>query len=102
MMNLEEYKSTLSQKQPPAGLDELLRALWIEARGDWDTAHTIAQENSSDDGSWVHAYLHRKEGDLSNASYWYSRAGKKRPDVSLQEEWESIANMLLAKSENNP
>jgi hypothetical protein len=101
-MNLEEFKSTLSQKQPPAGLGELLRALWIEVRGDWGAAHLIAQENSSTDGSWVHAYLHRKEGDLSNASYWYSRAGKKRPDISLEEEWEIIATTLLAKYESNP
>ncbi len=100
-MNLEEFKSTLSQKQPPAGLEDLLRALWIEAQGDWDTAHAIAQENSSTDGSWVHAYLHQKEGDLSNASYWYSRAGKQRPDISLEEEWEIIAKALLAKSESN-
>ena len=101
-MNLEEFKSTLSQKQPPAGLDELLQALWIEARGDWDAAHLIAQENSSDDGSWIHAYLHRKEGDLSNASYWYSGAGKKRPDISLEEEWEIIATALLEKSDSSP
>lgn len=100
-MNLKEFKSTFSQEQPPAGLEDLLRALWIEARGDWDNAHAIAQENSSTDGSWVHAYLHRKEGDLSNASYWYSRAGKQRPDISLEEEWESIAKALLAKSESS-
>jgi hypothetical protein len=101
-MNLEEFKTSLTDEKPPLEINDLLRALWIEVRGDWGAAHLIAQENSSTDGSWVHAYLHRKEGDLSNASYWYSRAGKKRPDISLEEEWEIIATTLLAKYESNP
>ena len=70
----------------------------LEAAGDWDNAHRIAQGDSSRDGSWVHAYLHRLEGDLGNASYWYSSAGKAPPDMSLAEEWEYIAMALLEKS----
>lgn len=97
-MNLEEFKLSLSDELPPIDLSDLLQALWIEARGDWDTAHSIAQENPSNEGSWVHAYLHRKQGDLSNASYWYSRAGRKRPETSLQQEWDNIVGTLLAKS----
>jgi len=70
-------------------------ALLLDAAGDWDGAHRIAQDHPSLDGSWVHAYLHRKEGDLSNAAYWYSTAGVKAPETSLEEEWESIAHDLL-------
>ena len=97
-MNLEEFKLSVSDELPPIDINDLLQALWIEAKGDWDTAHSIAQENLSNNGSWVHAYLHRKEGDLSNASYWYSRAGRKRPEISLQQEWDYIVSTLLAKS----
>ena len=93
-MTLSEFKATLNEKNPPANLDTLLQALWHDANGDWDKAHTLAQDVADADGSWVHAYLHRKEGDLSNASYWYSRAGRQRPDVSLEEEWERITEEL--------
>jgi hypothetical protein len=97
-MNLEEFKLSLSDKLPPINLNDLLRALWFEAKGDWNAAHSIAQENSSNEGSWAHAYLHRKEGDLSNASYCYSRVGRKRPEISLQQEWDNIVSALLSKS----
>ena len=75
-------------------LDPLLKALLIEAKGNWNEAHRLAQNVNTLDGSWVHAYLHRKEGDLSNASYWYSKAGKEMPFASLTEEWEFIAKSL--------
>jgi hypothetical protein len=94
-MTLAEMEASLAEKAPPPGLPDLLRALWHEARGDWDRAHRIAQSVDDADGAWVHAYLHRKEGDLSNAGYWYSRAGRKRPDVPLGEEWKQIAEALL-------
>ena len=74
---------------------ELVRALWHDGRGDWDKAHRIAQSVDDAEGAWVHAYLHRKEGDLSNAGYWYSRAGRPRSEVPLDEEWEEIAGTLL-------
>jgi hypothetical protein len=82
----------------PDDISSLLRALLLEASGDWDTAHRIAQNDYSMDGSWVHAYLHRAEGDLGNASYWYMNAGKSMPDISLEEEWEYIVVALLEKS----
>ena len=75
-----------------------LRALWHDARGDWDAAHRIAQEDDSRDAAWVHAYLHRKEGDISNARYWYARAGKTAYAGSLDEEWRKIATSLLASN----
>jgi hypothetical protein len=76
-------------------MDPLLRALLLDARGDWDQAHRLVQDLESRDAAWVHAYLHRREGDLSNASYWYSRAGRNRPASSLDEEWEAIATDLV-------
>jgi hypothetical protein len=75
-------------------MSKLVEALWHDARGDWEQAHEIAQSIDDSEGAWVHAYLHRKEGDLSNAGYWYSRAGRKKPDASLDEEWKEIAEAL--------
>jgi hypothetical protein len=94
-MTLEEFKASLAEEIPPAALDRTLQALWQDAKGDWDAAHRLAQSVESADGAWIHAYLHRKEGDLSNASYWYSRAGRKMSQSSLSEEWTHIAQALL-------
>jgi hypothetical protein len=94
-MTFDEFKSSLTQPSPPAGINRPLQALWEEAKGDWDTAHRIAQSISDATGAWIHAYLHRREGDLSNAGYWYSCAGKTRPNLSLAEEWEQIVRALL-------
>jgi hypothetical protein len=94
-MDLEQFKGTLSGKSPPAGLDPPLLALWHEARGDWKQAHEIVQEREDRSAAAVHAYLHRVEGDLSNAGYWYRRAGRKLPDVTLAAEWELLAAGFL-------
>ena len=75
-MTLTELKATLEAGSPPSGLPATLQALWHDARGDWDAAHRVAQDIDNADGSWIHAYLHRKEGDAGNAAYWYRRAGK--------------------------
>lgn len=83
--------------EPPASAGPALRALWHDARGDWDTAHTLAQEAGGRDGAWVHAYLHRKEGDEMNASYWYARAGQPAASGDLRTEWEAIARALLGQ-----
>ena len=96
-MTLAELEASLSKDGPPKGLPRLVQALWHEARGDWDQAHEIAQSVEGSDGAWVHAYLHRKEGDLSNAGYWYSRAGRSRSAASLDEEWQEIAEALLSR-----
>ena len=82
----------------PEDIPPMLQSLLLDAAGDWDSAHRLAQNEPGQDGSWVHAYLHRKEGDLGNAGYWYRNAGKKMPDLSLEEEWEYIALALLKKS----
>lgn len=73
-----------------------MHALWHDARGDWDEAHRLAQRDDDRGGAWVHAYLHRKEGDLSNAAYWYRRAGRPTAHHALGDEWREIAEALLA------
>jgi hypothetical protein len=93
-MTLEQFKQSLTKPQPPA-LPPVLEAMWHDGKEDWEQAHNIAQEIHNQEGSWIHAYLHRKEGDNGNALYWYQRAGKKMPGVSLQEEWEGIVKALL-------
>ena len=94
-MTIEQFKTSLSESVAPYGLNRNLLALWYDAKGDWHEAHNIVQETSGLEGDWIHAYLHRKEGDLGNASYWYSRVGKSRPNSTLEEEWEELANYLL-------
>ena len=95
-MTLADFKSTLSAPAPPPGVSPALEALWHDARGDWDAAHTVAQAIETPDGAWIHAYLHRKEGDASNAAYWYRRAGKPVASASLDAEWNAIATALLS------
>ena len=80
----------------PGSAPALVRALWHDATGDWEQAHQVAQDVETADGSWVHAYLHRKEGDLGNAGYWYRRAGKPIATGPLEDEWRAIAAALLA------
>jgi hypothetical protein len=95
MMNLEAFKASLAETAPPA-VSLPLQALWHDAKGDWHRAHDLLQDDDTPAGSWVHAYLHRKEPDLSNAAYWYRRAGKAVATGSLEEEWESVASELLS------
>jgi hypothetical protein len=97
MRTLEDFKSSLRDLYPPSGSNELLQSLWHDANDDWGTAHDLAQEVHSKDGSWVHGYLHRKEGDVSNAAYWYSKANKSFPKISLEKEWEEIVTELLQR-----
>jgi hypothetical protein len=81
----------------PDGLSAALQALWHEARGDWRRAHDVLQADQSREGAWVHAYLHRVEGDQANAAYWYRRAGRPASMLALADEWQSIAADLLAR-----
>ncbi|HEV8132873.1 MAG TPA: hypothetical protein VGQ81_16620 [Acidobacteriota bacterium] len=100
-MTFEEFKDSLRKdKQPPTQLPLLLQALWHDANGNWKRAHEIAQDVDNADGAWVHAYLHRKEGDLGNARYWYSRAGKAEFQGALENEWEHVVRALLASRES--
>jgi hypothetical protein len=94
-MTLEEFTATLSASAPPAGITAPLVALWHDRRGDWETAHQVAQEIDDRNGAWIHAYLHRKEGDAGNAAYWYRRAARPVPAISLDAEWNEIAAALL-------
>jgi hypothetical protein len=94
-MDLSAFRASLGLNAPSPDLSPALRALWLDARGDWEGAHEAAQADEGGDGDWVHAYLHRKEGDAGNAAYWYRRAGKPVCRTSLDEEWEAIAKALL-------
>ena len=95
-MDIKQFKASLSGDTPPGGIGAALEALWRAAKGEWDSAHQLAQARHDRAGAWVHAFLHRQEGDLANAGYWYSRAGRKPSTLSLEAEWEEIATALLA------
>ena len=97
-MNVAQFKASLSAAAPAAQLNAPLAALWWAARGDWDQAHRIVQDEDTSQAAWVHAYLHRVEGDLGNAGYWYRRTGKPAATGSLEAEWEAIASTLLGSA----
>jgi len=96
-MTLAEFERTLSQANPPAGVATGVAALWWAANDDWDKAHKLVMDESGKDCAWVHAYLHRLEGDIENAGYWYRQAGKPAASGPLQAEWDAMATELLAK-----
>ena len=94
-MKVADFKASLSGASPAPQLDAPLAALWWAAKGDWNQAHKIVQDEDTADAAWVHAYLHRVEGDLSNAAYWYRKAEKPEASGSLEAEWAGIASALL-------
>ena len=96
-MTFAEFKRSLSQHKPPGGLAPALTALWWAGKDDWDTAHKIVMDDEGADSAWVHAYLHRVEGDLPNARYWYAQAGKPAATEALPAEWDAIARALIAE-----
>jgi len=96
-MNLAKFKQRLQEGgSPPQSMSDTLKALWYDNNGNWHTAHEIIQDIQSSDAFWIHAYLHRKEGDLGNALYWYNKAGQKKSKEELEKEWEQIAQHLLS------
>ena len=95
-MTRDDFIKTLNLDSPPEELSEALRALWFDAKGDWSMAHDLINHLEDPESAWVHAYLHRKEGDTSNARYWYRRAKKTFPELELSTEWEIITDTLLA------
>lgn len=97
MMDLDSFRASLKAPAPPEGLRDALAALWWDAYGDWPRAHACAQRQDDAEGAAVHAYLHRKEGDLGNAGYWYSRAGRAPARGPLEAEWAALVVELLAR-----
>jgi hypothetical protein len=99
MHDLASFERSLADSSPPAGLSRPLLALWHLAKGDWDRAHGVAQVDEADpDCAWVHALLHRAEGDHGNARYWYRRAGRPSATGDLAAERRAITAELLARS----
>ena len=100
-MTPPEFEASLAAAQPPAGIDRALAALWWVAKGEWSLgeawarAHEEAQADDGPDGAWVHAHLHRIEGDLDNAGYWYRRARRPVSSLPLREEWQAISAALM-------
>lgn len=93
-MDLHAFKQSLTENNPPAA-SVYLTALWHDGKGDWEAAHDIINDMPGEKAAWVHAYLHRKEGDAGNAGYWYNRAGKPFSSLSLEKEWEEIVSALI-------
>jgi len=95
-MDFEKFQESLKQNHPPQGLGDPLKALWWDGKGNWKKAHETAQDVSNADGAWVHAYLHRKEGEEWNAQYWYGQASRPKISGSLAKEWEDMSRELLS------
>jgi hypothetical protein len=97
VMNFNEFNESLKELTPPILISEILKALWYDAKGDWESAHDIAQSKEGVQAyDLLHAFLHRKEGDNWNANYWYRRAKTTMPDMSLDKEWNLLVNLELA------
>jgi hypothetical protein len=96
MNTLSEFKASLEVNQPPNDLSVQLKSLWYDAKGDWHQAHAQVDHLNDRQSAWVHAYLHRKEGDIGNANYWYRKAGQAPANLFLQAEWEQLVAHFLA------
>ena len=96
-MTFDDFKASLEQALPPAGLSGSLQALWWAGKDDWDQAHKLVMGEGGCDASWVHAYLHRVEGDLPNARYWYAQANREPAADALNVEWGAITREMLAR-----
>ncbi|SEB21066.1 hypothetical protein [Pedobacter hartonius] len=95
MKDLQEFKDSLKNESPGADLSAQLKALWYDGKGDWNNAHQQVDHLNDRSSAHVHAYLHRKEGDIWNADYWYGKAQRTRPDLSLDEEWEQLVLLFM-------
>ncbi|MGH8644931.1 MAG: hypothetical protein ACREX4_10925 [Gammaproteobacteria bacterium] len=101
-VDLQEFRQSLGQAAPPGGLQPALKALWHDAKGEWEEAHNIVQQEADTASAWVHGYLHRKEGDGGNAHYWYRRAQRPPASGALAQEWEHIVRTLLCEHDPQP
>lgn len=95
MKTLTEFKASLNLEQPDSEFSVQLKSLWYDGKGDWHKAHAQVDDKTDQASAWVHAYLHRKEGDIWNADYWYNKAKQVRPKVTLEEEWEALVVEFL-------
>lgn len=96
-MTAKEFEKSLSGENPPAGISTPLTALWWDSKGDWARAHDLVDELETQEGMAVHAYLHRKGGQVSNADYWYERAGRRFQRPELEAEWQGLVEALLSR-----
>lgn len=96
-MSTHEFSESLTSAEPPRGLPAPLAALWWDAKDDWSRAHSLVDDLETPEGMAVHAYLHRREGSLSNADYWYRRAGRTHYRAALEDEWQALVQSLLAR-----
>lgn len=94
-MTFQQFKESLTHSSEPS-TSALLLSLWYDAKGNWDKSHELVQDLETKEAAWIHAYLHRKEGDRSNASYWYHRANEKMPSYSLEQEWAELVKKFLS------
>ncbi|MBP1650573.1 MAG: hypothetical protein H6Q26_730 [Bacteroidetes bacterium] len=94
-MTMVSFIASLDQAAPPGEISPYLKALWWDGKGNWQQAHDIIEHMDNDTAAWVHAYLHRKEGDRGNARYWYNRAGRSMPESTLDMEWTDIVTELI-------
>ena len=94
-MDISAFNESIANNHLPPSLSVYLQALWFDAKGNWEEAHGLIQDVAGEKAAWIHAYLHRKEGDVWNADYWYSKAGKIRPSISLVNEWENLVRSFL-------
>ena len=95
-MKFEDFNSTLKDRKPPENISQNLLALWYDGNGQWARAHQIVQDIENKDAAWIHAYLHRKEGDEGNAGFWYRKAGKTHCKMTLEKEWETLVIHFLS------
>ena len=94
-MDFSAFNESIANNHFPSSLSVYLQALWFDAQGNWEEAHRLIQDVAGEKAAWIHAYLHRKEGDVWNADYWYSKAGKIHPSISLAKEWENLVSSFL-------
>ena len=94
-MTLADFKESLQTPIPPTGISVYLEALWYDGKNNWPKAHSLIDQLDGNTAAWVHAYLHRKEGDTFNAGYWYKRAGKTVCKESVEKEWGALVDELL-------
>lgn len=96
MKSIASFKNSLTNESPNSSFSPVLKSLWYDCKGDWEKAHAQVDQLKDKHSAWVHAYLHRKEGDVWNADYWYTKANKKRPSISLEEEWEYLVSAFIS------